>query len=277
MNFDSRPLFDLLGLEIQGLDLRTKSGPGLIEVLVPLLYEHAVLCIRDQRLTPAELARFGELFGQPVHHNEENLRLDGLPGVMSLSNADNRDDRQLNGGSHWHTDLVHSDEPASFTMLNAIEVPVSGGGTMFADQRRAFEELPSERQDLAESITVLHCYEGRTDGSMPTFRHPLVRRHPAIGRKVLYAAADTGIGIAGMPDTEARQLLDKIADYATQTRFVNLHEYQPHDLIIWDNAQLLHSAQRLERATEPDMRRVMHRVSVRGWPLAPYGLEIMHG
>jgi taurine dioxygenase len=162
-------------------------------------------------------------------------------------------------------------------MLNAVEVPASGGGTMFADQRKAFEALPSERQALAESITILHCYEGRTDGTVPTFRHPLVRRHPVTGRKALYAAADTGIGIAGMPDIEARHLLDFFAEHATQARFVYLHEYQPHDLVIWDNAQLLHSAQHLERATEQEMRRVMHRVSVRGWPPAPDGQNIAHG
>jgi alpha-ketoglutarate-dependent taurine dioxygenase len=118
---------------------------------------------------------------------------------MSLSNADNRDKRQLNGGAHWHTDLVHSDTPASFTMLNAVAVPKSGGGTMFANQVAAFEALSPERQALAESITVIHCYEGRRDGSMPTFHHPLVRRHPVTGRNALFGAADTGIGIVGMP------------------------------------------------------------------------------
>ncbi len=265
MNFATRPLAGRLGLEIQGLDLRNAAGPDLAAALAPLLYQHAVLCLRGQNLTPAELAHFGELFGQPVHHNEVSLRLDGLPAVMSLSNADLRDDRQLNGGAHWHTDLVHSDEPASVTMLNAVAVPAEGGGTMFADQKAAFEALPAERQALAESITVVHCYEGRTDGSMPTFHHPLVRRHPVTGHRALYGAADTGIGILGMPDDRARRLLAEFAGHATEARFVYLHSYQPHDIVMWDNARLLHCAQRLERATVPATRRIMHRVSVRGW------------
>ncbi|MDT8321186.1 MAG: TauD/TfdA family dioxygenase [Xanthomonadales bacterium] len=266
MKLDTRSLSDSLGLEIQGLDLRRDCGAELTTALAALLYEHAVLCIRDQELTPAEFARFGESMGQPIHHNEENLRLDNLPGVMSLSNADNRGDRQLNGGAHWHTDLVHSDEPASFTMLNAVAVPRSGGGTMFANQVEAFEALPAERRALAESITVVHCYEGRTDGSMPEFEYPLVRRHPVTGRKALYGAADTGVGIVGMVATEARALLDEFADHATQPRFVYHHAYRLHDVVIWDNAQLLHCADRLQRAADPDQRRIMHRVSVRGWP-----------
>ncbi len=100
---------------------------------------------------------------------------------------------------------------------------------------------------------------------MPTFEHPLVRRHPVTGRKALYAAADTGIGIVGMLDDEAQALLDAFADHATQPRFVYLHRYRPHDVVIWDNAQLLHCAERLQRAERTDMRRIMHRVSVRGW------------
>jgi taurine dioxygenase len=263
---ETRPLAESLGLEIVGLDLRRETGPDLAASLAPLLYEHAVLCIRDQALSPRELARVGESLGRLINHNETDLRLDGLPGVMSLSNADDRDDRQLNGGAHWHTDLVHSDEPASFTMLHAIDVPESGGGTMFANQVEAYQKLPPDRREVAEKITVTHCYEGRTDGSMPVFRHPLVRRHPATGRKALYAAADTGIGIVGLPDDEARVLLDEFGRHATQDAFVYRHAYRPNDVVIWDNAQLLHCAERLERADGLANRRVMHRVSVRGWP-----------
>lgn len=266
MNLATRPLSESLGLEVTGLDLTVDTGPDLAAALVPLVYAHAVVCIRDQRLAPVQLARFGESLGTPIHHNEENLRLDGLPGVMSLSNADQRDDRQLNGGAHWHTDLVHSDEPASFTMLNAVAVPARGGGTLFANQVAAFDALTPERRALAESLVIVHCYEGRRDGSMPTFRHPLVRRHPLTGRKVLYGAADTGIGIVGMDDAEAQPLLDAFAGHATQRRFLYRHTYRPHDVVIWDNAQLLHCAERLARADRPDMRRIMHRVSVRGWP-----------
>lgn len=263
------PLSNLLGVEVRGVDLRSPIADALIGALVALLYRHAVVCIRDQELTAAQLAAFGERLGRPIHHNEENLRLDGLPGVMSLSNADDRDDRQLNGGAHWHTDLVHSDEPASFTMLHAVAVPRTGGGTLFADQVAAYEGLPPGRRREVDDAVLVHCYEGRTDGSMPTFRHRLVRDHPITGTKALYGAADTGIDVVGMPDAEARQFLDEIAHHATDPRFVYLHRYALNDLVIWDNARLLHAGERLARARSVDERRIMHRVSVRGWPQAP--------
>lgn len=262
----TRPLSETIGVEISGLDLQRDSDPAVATALAGLLYEHAVVCIRNQAVSPIELSRLGESFGRLVHHNEKNLRLDGLPGVMLLSNADDRDDRQLNGGAHWHTDLVHSDEPASFTMLHAVAVPGAGGGTLFADQVAAYRDWPEERRVEAESITIRHCYEGRTDGSMPIFEHPLVREHPITGRKALYAAADTGIGIVGMPEREARRVLAEIERHATQDRFIYRHQYRLNDIVIWDNAQLLHCAERLERASSPEAARIMHRVSVRGWP-----------
>ena len=264
--FQTRPLADRIGVELTGLQLSNGIGKATIDRIVGLLYSHALVCIRDQELTPAQLGDFGACFGRLIHHNEVDLRLDGLPGVMSLSNADDRDDRQLNGGAHWHTDLVYTDEPASFTMLNAVAVPPSGGGTLFADQVAAYEALPEAMRRRVDTMNVIHCYEGRTDGSMPLVRQPLVRPHPVTGVPALYGAADTGTGIEGMPKEAARKFLLEIADYATARRFVYHHAYRRHDVVIWDNSQLLHCAERLERSQSPVQDRIMHRVSVRGWP-----------
>ena len=270
-DYQTRPLSDGVGVALTGLEIREGVTPEITRMIAGLLYHHAVVCIPEQELTPSELADFGAGFGRLIHHNEVDLRLDGLPGVMSLSNADERDDRQLNGGAHWHTDLIHSSEPASFTMLNAIAVPPSGGGTLFADQAAAYEALPETLRRRVDTMTVVHCYEGRTDGSMPLFRHPLVRPHPVTGRRALYGAADTGVGIDGMSDASARQFLLELADHATSPRFVYRHGYHKHDVVIWDNSQLLHCAELLQRSRSPDQHRIMHRVSVRGWPRAAPG------
>ena len=264
--YQTRPLSDGLGIALTGVRISRGIDRATIDTIVNLLYRHGVLCIPDQELTPGELAEFGACLGRPVHHNEEDLRLDGLPGVMSLSNADDRDDRQLNGGAHWHTDLVYTDEPASFTMLNAIAVPPSGGGTLFANQAAAYEALPETMRRKVDTMTVIHCYEGRTDGSMPLVRQPLVRSHPVTGVRALYGAADTGIGIEGMSDEPARAFLSELAEHATADRFVYRHGYRRSDIVIWDNSQLLHCAERLKRSRAPEHDRIMHRVSVRGWP-----------
>lgn len=263
-----QPLSGALGVELTEFNVSTDVDEAVIPQIVSLLYEHAVVCIRDQRVEPNEFERFGSSLGTPIQHVEENLRLQGLPTVMSLSNADDRDERQLNGGAHWHTDLIHTEEPASFTVLHAIAVPESGGGTLFANQVAAWDALTGAEQEKLDELQVIHCYEGRRDGSMPEFIYPLVRKHPVTGRKALYGAADTGIGIVGMPQEEAMKIYAEIGAYATQDKFVYRHQYRPDDIVIWDNAQLLHCAEVLQRAASARQERIMHRVSVRGWPPA---------
>jgi taurine dioxygenase len=261
-----QPLPGNFGVQVNDMELRSPLDAAALADLIALLYRHAVVCVREQRLSPQQLENFARQLGKPVQHNEENLRLQGLPAVMSLSNADQRDDRQLNGGGHWHTDLVHTEEPASFTMLHAVAVPRSGGRTFFANQVAAYESLPDAEKSRLEQFSVIHCYEGRTDGSMPETQYPLVRKHPVTGKKALYGAADTGIGIAGLPRDEALRIYAEVGAYATQECFLYRHQYRVDDVVIWDNAQLLHAAEALQRATSASERRIMHRVSVRGWP-----------
>ncbi|MEN8196955.1 MAG: TauD/TfdA family dioxygenase, partial [Pseudomonadota bacterium] len=263
-----QPLSDKFGAAIRGLDLTGPLSEGDARAIAGALYQHAVVCIPGQDLEPAQLQDFGARFGTPIHHVEEDLRLDGTPGVMSLSNADGRPARQRNGGAFWHTDLVFTEEPASVTMLRAVAVPKVGGETLFADQFAAYDALSDKMKALIGALVAAHCYEGRTDGSMPTVHHPLVRPHPVTGRKALYGAAGTGIGIAGLPEDEARCLLDELADHATAEEFVYRHFHRVGDVVMWDNAATLHSGPVLDPARGSDDARVMHRVSVRGWPAA---------
>ena len=265
---DKTPLSESFGVEIAGIDARAKLSEEARAFIVAALYEHGAVCLRDQILEPAELQAFGAHFGTPIHHVEEDLRVAGAPGVMVLSNADGRPERQRNGGAFWHTDLVFTDEPASFTMLNAVAVPSRGGETLFADQRAAFAALPERLKARAETAVLAHCYEGRTDGSMPTVHHKLVRPHPATGRRTLYGAAGTCIGVQGMSGTQARGFLDEIGDHASDAKFQYAHFYRLNDLVIWDNAVALHSGPVLEEASGAADTRIMNRVSVRGWPQA---------
>ena len=254
------------GAEITGLDLSRPMDQEIVGAIVSALYEHLVVCIRRQKLSPAEFASFGRRFGEPIVHVEKDLLVERTPEVMTLSNADGRPDRQRNGANHWHTDLVFTEKPASFTMLNAIAVPRIGGETGFADQYAAYDALPGALRRQAENLTVAHCYEGRRDGSFPTVYHPLVRAHPVTGRKALYGANSTCIGLRGMNDEAAAAILARYRDYALADSIRYYHQYEDDDVVIWDNAATLHTGPRLEPAGGDVEPRIMNRISVRGWP-----------
>ena len=259
------------GAEITGVDLSRPLAGSVLDAIVAALYEHLVVCFRRQKLSHAAFAAFGRQFGEPIVHVEKDLLVEAVPEVMTLSNADGRPARQRNGGNHWHTDLVFTDTPASFTMLNAVAVPSVGGETGFADQFAAHDALPDDLRDQARGITVAHCYEGRRDGSFPTVYHPLVRAHPVTGRKALYGANSTCIGIRGMDDGEAADVLARYREYALADSIQYYHQYEDDDVVIWDNAATLHTGPRLEPAGGDIEPRIMNRISVRGWPTGRKG------
>ena len=83
---------------------------------------------------------------------------------------------------------------------------------------------------------------------MAWVRHPVARRHPVTGRKALYAVSGSSFRIEGMPDDEAVDLLDELKRHATQEKYQLRLKYGVGDVVIWDNASLLHSA----TLTDPD-------------------------
>ena len=99
---------------------------------------------------------------------------------------------------------------------------------------------------------------------MPLITHPVVRTHPFTGRKALYAVSGSSYGIVGMPEDEAVALLDELAAHATQPKYVLRFAYGVGDVVIWDNASLLHSA----TLTQPDDPRTLWRITVKEPTLA---------
>ena len=68
----------------------------------------------------------------------------------------------------------------------------------------------------------------------------------------------SSFGIVGMPDDEARDLLDELAAHSTQPKYRLRFKYGVGDIVVWDNAALLHSATLID----PDDARTLWRVTV---------------
>ena len=85
----------------------------------------------------------------------------------------------------------------------------------------------------------------------------LVRRHAGSGRLSLYLSAHAG-AIHGQPMPEARIFLRELNEHATQHQFIYSHEWQPNDLVIWDNRATMHRATRYDS----DQVRDLHRTTV---------------
>jgi hypothetical protein len=93
---------------------------------------------------------------------------------------------------------------------------------------------------------------------MPLIMHRIARPHPVTGRTSLYAVNGSSFSIVGIPDDEALDLLDELAAHSTQPKYRYSLKYGVGDVVIWDNASLLHSATLID----PDDARTLWRITV---------------
>src|SRR5712691_6069804 len=95
----------------------------------------------------------------------------------------------------------------------------------------------------------------------PDIAHPIVRTHPYTGRKALYVTAGECVGIEGMPEDEALDLIAELDAFCVRPEFCYRHRWRVGDLVMWDNASAMHLA--ICDYALPD-RRLMHRTTVIG-------------
>jgi taurine dioxygenase len=222
--------------------------------------------------------RFGSQFGRPEPHVIDQFHHPEHADILILSNVRKNGEPigLADAGTYFHTDYSYLDVPARATLLYSIQVPKKGGDTVFADQYAAYEGLSSTMKRKVEGLVGLHHYGNRDDldkGSrtvasvlsedqqkkLDWVRHPIARRHPITGRTALYSVSGSSFRIEGMPDDEAVDLLDELKAHATQQRYQCRLKYGVGDVVIWDNASLLHSA----TLTEPDDPRTLWRITVK--------------
>jgi taurine dioxygenase len=237
-----------------------------------------ILVFRNLTLTPKGFLEFARRFGRPEPHVIDQFHHPEHPDILILSNVqkDGKPIGLADAGTYFHTDYSYLDVPARATMLYSLQVPSKGGDTLFADQYAAYDDLSSSMKDKIHGLVALHHYGNRDDldkGSrtvasvlneeqeqkMAWVRHPVVRRHPVTGRKALYAVSGSSFGIEGMGEDEAIGLLDELKRHATQEKYQYRLKYGVGDLVIWDNASLLHSA----TLTEPDDPRTLWRITIK--------------
>ena len=276
------PLCPGFGVETSDVDLAHLTDAQFAE-LERAFFDGQVLVVRAQSLAPTEFVSFARRFGPPEPHVIDQFHHPEDRNILILSNR--RKDGQPVGladaGTYFHTDYSYLQVPARATMLYSIEVPLRGGNTLFANQYAAYDDLPDHMKQQLEPLLAVHHYGNRKveesadrtaastltaeqKARMPVITHPIVRTHPVTGRKALYAVSGSSYGIVGMPDDEAVDLLDELAAHATQPKYVYSLSYGVGDVVVWDNASLLHSA----TLVDPDDPRTLWRITVKEPALA---------
>jgi len=269
---DVRPLTDTFGVEIRGVDLAS-CGADTHRAVADVFHRHGILVVRDQHLTPEQQMAFSRAFGTLETNVRTRYTYPGIPEIYVISNKlkDGEKIGDVDAGQGWHTDSSYLPEPVSCTMLYAMEVPPQGSDTLMADLVAAWNELSPERQAELEGLQVQHSwkalmelrglYVDPKDDTIPDVVHPLVRSHPADGRKALWVSTGTTRGIVGMPNPQGLDLLEELVGFVTQERFVFRHKWQVGDVLIWDNRCTLHTGTKFDTTK---YTRHVHRTWMKG-------------
>lgn len=255
------PLSPGFGIETSGIDLSQPLSDDAFAALERAFYAHQVLALRAQDITAAQFVAFARRLGPPQPHVIDQFHHPEDSNILILSNV--KKDGQPTGlqdaGSYFHTDYSYLQVPARATTLYSRVVPKVGGDTLFANQQAAYDDLSDAMKARIEPLYGIHHYGNRNDqdeksrtvasvltadqkAQMPVITHKIARPHPVTGRKSLYAVSGSSFGIVGMPEDEARELLDELAAHSTQPKYQLRFKYGVGDIVVWDNASLLHSA-----------------------------------
>ncbi len=90
--------------------------------------------------------------------------------------------------------------------------------------------------------------------------HPLIRKHPETGREAIYGCVGYILGIEGMPDDEALELLFELHEWQDQEQFQYRHKWNANELVMWDNRSVLHKA----TGGYDGQDRLLHRTTIAG-------------
>jgi taurine dioxygenase len=266
-----RPLSPALGAEILDVDLRREIDDDRAAQILDAWHRHLVILLRDQRLTEDNQVRFAERFGPPARIHTKQF-VQRHPAVMLISNI-REDGKPIgalpDGEMQFHTDQCHQERPAMASMLYAIEVPKQGGNTLFANAYTAYETLPDAIKRRIDGRSALNAYDydgaatrrgAEVRDDAPSYVHPVVRTHPATGRKALYVNRLMTRRIEGLPPSESEELLTFLFDHQEQPEFIYEHVWRPDDLVMWDNRCTLHA----RTDFSPHERRLLRRVTILG-------------
>jgi taurine dioxygenase len=279
--FEVVPLTKHIGAEIRGLDLREKPSPETVEAIYQAWLDHLVLIFPGQQLSQEDLIRATGFFGEmgalsrpPKYFPKGYSKL--LPGIMMISNIRENGEpigALPDGEMMFHHDMIHAEVPSKATLLYSVEIPSSGGNTLFASGYAAYDSLDPAIRNRLEGKKALHHYnygstirgDSRGTEAFAERVHPVFRTHEDSGKKAIYVNRLMTVKVLDIPDDESERLLSAVYDHAEKREFVYEHVWRVGDLLLWDDRCSSHA-----RTDFPSTeRRLMLRTTVQG-TVRPY-------
>lgn len=262
---------DPCGAEILNVDLSRPVDEATFQAIHELWLKNRVIVFRGQKLEAEDQLRFGRRFGElAVIHTGAFVGED--PAIMYISNV-KKDGEFVHalpvGEMMFHIDQCYNERPAKATILYAMEIPRTGGNTLFSDLIAAYQGLEAPLRERIDGLKALNVYDydagathtaAEVSPDAPRYVQPVVRTHPETGEKGLFVNRLMTREIIGMDRQEGQALLETLFQRIETPSLVYEHRWQLGDLLMWDNRCTAHA----RRDFDPSQSRIMRRLTVLG-------------
>lgn len=250
------PLAAPLGAEVLGLDLERPLDDATFATVRRALVDHLVVVISGLPPDFQALLAFGRRFGRLVPHVLTQYHHPETPEVSIISTDPATGAGRTTAapaGAFWHSDLSYDANPSDATLLYSVEVPATGGDTLFCNMVEAYETLPAATKARIDGLAAVHRYGyGGGDAVVdldreqhdhhPDVVHPVVRVNRESGRKALFVNPGFTTRVVGMDENESRALLDELFDHCRRPEFHYRHKWRTGQIVACDNRATMHSA-----------------------------------
>lgn len=243
--FSVEPLTPHIGAEIFGVDLSAPLTAMQVEAIRAALLKHLVVFFRNQDITPSQLKEMAKNFGDLEIHPAAP-KLSGHPEVL-LIRADK--DSTFIAGESWHSDMTPLEKPPLGSVLHLVELPESGGDTLFANMYAAYDTLSPGMQQMLSELTAVHdarvSWEwryGENKGPFPRHEHPLVITHPETRRRALFVNSIFTTRIVGLSKLESDALLQFLFRHIDTPEIQCRFRWRRNSIAFWDNRSAQHRA-----------------------------------
>lgn len=267
------------GATVVGVDLTAPLESETVAEIRAAWLEHHVLAFPNQAMTDDDLERFTLAFGgfgddpfiAPIDGRDHVIAVERRAGETAPLFAEN-----------WHSDWSFQETPPSGTCLFGVQIPPIGGDTLYVNQHAALDAMPADLRARLDGKMAIHSARGGyapdgtygaddqatdrsmdirpSDAAMATQLHPIIREHPETGQLGVFSCAGYIIGIDGMSEDIARELLFELFAWQTRDEFQYRHVWQQDMLTMWDNRSVLHRA----TGGYDGHGRLLHRTTIAG-------------
>jgi len=261
-----------IGSIVRGIDLTNEGAVVRYrDHLRQILLERQVIFFRDQKLDPDSQVAFARIFGtvRPVAST-----FPSHPANAHLEILESKGTRT--GTDVWHADLTWQKDTPIGACLYAVNVPPTGGDTMWSSMTAAYESLDEKFRAYIDGMTAVHDWEGpelmagvkaAPDARQryedlrrryPPIEQPVVKIHPETGRKLIYVNTLYTTRIVGVTRAESAALTSFLSGLSSVPEWQVRFKWQPGSVAVWDNRAVQHYAVN-DYHPYP---RLMHRVTV---------------